>query len=68
MAELVLGNGRDSKFDKQMNVYKPPTAGACCRCGLNVPRPTPQDHYHILLVFWHHNHQGKQETVRNKII
>lgn len=44
MAEGVLGNGRDSKFDKQMNVKKTPTAGARCRCGLNVLRPTPEVH------------------------
>lgn len=45
MAEGILGNGGDSKFDKQMNGgKKPPTAGARCRCGLNVLRATPQDH------------------------
>lgn len=45
MAEEVLGSGRGSKFDKQMNLKeKTLTAGARFRCGFNVLRPTPEDH------------------------
>lgn len=57
----ALGIGEDSKFDKQMNVNTPSTAGARWCSGLNAPRPTTN---HSLLAFWHHGEQWKLERSR----
>ena len=77
MAEGVLGNGEDSKFDKQMNVKrkkKLQQLGLIVTVGLMSSDQPLRTTNHILLVFWLCNHLlrmgqpdiEKQEKARNR--